>query len=66
MAWTLRRLGAGNDVFVAEVGATKVATKAGTMSVDIITDFDAAGNDLIDLSNIDQLFTFRGNQRQQE
>ena len=30
------------------------------MSVDIVTDFDAAGNDLIDLSNIDQLFTFRG------
>ena len=30
------------------------------MSVDIITDFDAAGDDLIDLSNIDQLFTFRG------
>ena len=53
-------LGSGNDVFVAEVGATKIATKIGTMSVDIITDFDAAGNDLIDLSNIDQLFTFRG------
>ena len=30
------------------------------MSVDIITDFDAAGDDLIDLSNIDQSFTFRG------
>jgi Ca2+-binding RTX toxin-like protein len=53
-------LGSGNDVFVAEVDATKIATKVGTMSVDIITDFDAAGNDLIDLSNIDQLFTFRG------
>ena len=36
------------------------------MSVDIITDFDAAGNDLIDLSGIDQLFTFRGTERQQE
>lgn len=53
-------LGSGNDVFVAEVGATKIATKLGTMPVDIITDFDAAGDDLIDLSNIDQLFTFRG------
>lgn len=53
-------LGAGDDVFVAEVGATEMATKLGTMSVDIITDFDSAGNDLIDLSNIDQLFTFRG------
>jgi hypothetical protein len=53
-------LGAGDDIFEAEVGATKVATKLGKMSVDIITDFDAAGNDLIDLSNIDQLFNFRG------
>ena len=53
-------LGAGDDVFVAEVGASKVALKTGTMSVDIITDFDGAGDDLIDLSNIDQLFTFRG------
>ena len=53
-------LGADNDIFVAEVGASKVATKMGAMSVDIITDFDAAGNDLIDLSNIDQLFSFNG------
>jgi serralysin len=53
-------LGAGNDIFVAEVGASKVSTKMGQMSVDIITDFDAAGNDLIDLSGIDQLFNFRG------
>jgi Ca2+-binding RTX toxin-like protein len=53
-------LGAGDDIFVAEVGATKVATKAGTMSIDIITDFDANGNDMIDLSGIDQAFTFKG------
>ena len=53
-------LGSGNDVFVAEIGATKIATKAGTMSVDIVTDFDAAGNDLIDLSGLDQEFTFNG------
>jgi len=53
-------LGTGDDIFVAEVGTSKMATKMGTMSVDIITDFDAAGNDLIDLSNIDQLFNFRG------
>jgi len=53
-------LGAGDDVFVAEIGATKVATKMGTMSVDIITDFDSDGNDLIDLSGLDQAFTFKG------
>jgi len=53
-------LGAGDDVFVAEIGAAKVATKMGTMSVDIITDFDADGNDLIDLSGLDQAFTFKG------
>lgn len=53
-------LGAGNDTFVAEVTATKIATKAGSMSVDIITDFDANGNDLIDLSGIGQEFIFKG------
>ena len=53
-------LGGDNDVFVAELGTAKVATKLGTMSIDIITDFDAAGDDLIDLSNLDQAFTFRG------
>lgn len=53
-------LGAGDDIFVAEIGATEVATKMGTMSVDIITDFDASGNDLIDLSGLDQDFTFKG------
>jgi len=53
-------LGAGDDKFVAEIGATKMATKAGTMSVDIITDFDRDGNDLIDLSGLGQAFNFRG------
>ena len=53
-------LGAGDDIFVAEIGAAKVATKLGTMSVDIITDFDGSGNDLIDLSGLDQAFTFKG------
>jgi hypothetical protein len=53
-------LGSGDDVFVAELGVAKVATKMGTMSVDIITDFDADGNDLIDLSGLDQAFTFKG------
>ena len=53
-------LGAGNDIFVAEIGATKMSTKAGTMSVDIITDFDSNGNDLIDLSGFDQAFSFKG------
>ena len=45
---------------MAEVDATKVHLKTGMMSVDIITDFDGAGDDKIDLSNIDQLFTFKG------
>ena len=53
-------LGAGDDIFVAEIGASKVSTKAGKMSVDIITDFDANGNDLIDLSGLDTAFTFKG------
>lgn len=53
-------LGAGDDVFVAEVGTTKVTLKSGSMSVDIITDFDASGNDVIDLSGLGQAFNFRG------
>jgi serralysin len=53
-------LGSGDDIFVAEVGATKVATKMGQMSVDIITDFDAAGDDFIDLSGLGHAFTFKG------
>ncbi|HEU4704951.1 MAG TPA: M10 family metallopeptidase C-terminal domain-containing protein, partial [Sphingomicrobium sp.] len=53
-------LGAGDDVYGAEVGATKMQTKQGLMSVDIITDFDGSGNDLIDLSGIDQQLSFKG------
>ncbi len=53
-------LGGGNDTFVAEVGAAKVALKTGLMSVDIITDFDAFGDDFIDLSGLGVGFNFRG------
>lgn len=59
--------GAGNDVFVAEINATKVASKTGPISLDVILDFGAG--DSIDLSGIDantgvagdQAFTFVGN-----
>ena len=53
-------LGTGDDVFKAEITATKSNLKAGSMSVDIVTDFDAAGNDWIDLSGLGS-FTFLGN-----
>ncbi|HET6943448.1 MAG TPA: M10 family metallopeptidase C-terminal domain-containing protein [Sphingomicrobium sp.] len=46
------KLGAGDDMFVAEIGATKSVLKTGKMSVDILTDFDANGNDTIDLSGL--------------
>jgi hypothetical protein len=42
-------LGIGNDKFVVENG-TKVATKTGSWSWDVITDFNNAGTDKIDLS----------------
>ena len=51
-------LGGGNDIFVAELG-TKQSTKSGSMSVDIITDFDGTGDDLIDLTGL-ALSNFRG------
>jgi serralysin len=59
--------GAGNDVFVAEINATKVPSKTGPISLDVILDF--AAGDKIDLSGIDansaqaghQAFTFVGN-----
>jgi Ca2+-binding RTX toxin-like protein len=44
--------GAGNDVFVAEIGGGKIASKAGMISVDVITDF-VVGQDKIDLHGID-------------
>lgn len=43
-------LGGGNDTYVADQGA-KVSTKAGMISLDIITDF-TTGQDKIDLSGI--------------
>jgi len=54
-------LGGGNDTFIGEITALKGTLKTGTMSVDIITDFDAsgAGNDVIDLSGLGD-FQFRG------
>lgn len=55
-------LGGGDDIFVAEVGGDKIVLKGpnkGAMSVDVITDFDGAGNDVIDLSALGA-FTFRG------
>ncbi|MDQ3246574.1 MAG: M10 family metallopeptidase C-terminal domain-containing protein [Pseudomonadota bacterium] len=55
-------LGAGDDVFVAEVGQSTILLKGpnkGNMSVDIITDFDANGDDLIDVSDLD-VFNFKG------
>ena len=55
-------LGSGNDIYVAGLDATRMPTKQGKMSVDIITDFDAAGDDLIDLSEIGHALTFRGTQ----
>ncbi len=43
--------GAGNDIFVAEINGTKVASKNGAISLDVILDFSAG--DKIDLSGID-------------
>ena len=56
-------LGDGNDIFVAEVTASKLALRGpqkGSMSVDIVTDFDASGDDKIDLSGFTSDFTFHG------
>jgi serralysin len=45
--------GAGNDTFVGEIdNAAKVASKAGNLSLDVITDFQS-GIDKIDLAAID-------------
>jgi serralysin len=49
------KLGAGNDTFVAEVGNAVERLKSGTMSVDIIADFDAIGDDIIDLRGLGSL-----------
>jgi hypothetical protein len=53
-------LGSGNDIYVAGLDAMPIQTKQGKMSVDIITDFDRVGDDVIDLSEIGQALTFRG------
>ncbi len=54
--------GAGNDVFVAEINDVLTPSKMGNISVDILLDFDAAGNDVIDLSAIDADLTTAGHQ----
>jgi serralysin len=45
--------GTGADVFKAEMNSTEVATKRGTMSLDMILDFSRADGDKIDLGGID-------------
>jgi serralysin len=58
--------GTGNDTFVGEINETKVASKMGNISLDMVLDFQAG--DKIDLSGIDansglagdQAFTFVG------
>ncbi|HET9429193.1 MAG TPA: M10 family metallopeptidase C-terminal domain-containing protein [Allosphingosinicella sp.] len=50
-------LGEGDDIFVAERG-TAMPTRMGLLSYDIITDFDASGDDKIDLSDFGP-FTFK-------
>lgn len=60
--------GAGNDIFVAELNSTGAVTKRGSISIDIFTDFNQNGDDMIDLSGIDanagadghQTFNWRG------
>ena len=47
--------GAGVDTFVAEINASKTASKSGPISLDVITDFQAG--DLIDILGS---FTFKG------
>jgi Ca2+-binding RTX toxin-like protein len=53
-------LGAGNDAFVLEPATSTVKLKTGTMAVDIITDFDGLGDDVIDLAAFGIDFAFRG------
>ena len=52
-------LGGGNDIFVAENG-TKSSTKTGSWSWDVLTDFDGAGDDRIDLSGFGESLHFIG------
>jgi hypothetical protein len=52
--------GAGDDVFVAEINATKTASKLGPISLDVVLDFKAG--DKIDVSGIDADSTMAGHQ----
>jgi len=54
--------GAGDDIFVAEINATGSATRRGVMSVDVFTDFDQNGDDMIDLTGIDANSAMAGHQ----
>jgi Ca2+-binding RTX toxin-like protein len=53
--------GAGADTFVGEINATKIVGKGGSISVDVILDYQA-GVDKIDLSGIDANTNIAGNQ----
>lgn len=55
------RGGGGDDVFVAEITASQVKTKAGNLSIDVIFDFNPG--DKIDLSGIDAKSTMTGHQQ---
>jgi hypothetical protein len=52
--------GTGNDVFVAEINGTKVASKDGPVSLDVILDFRPG--DKLDLSDIDANSNVAGHQ----
>lgn len=52
-------MGDGNDVYIAESEAATVLSKLGKMSMTIITDFDGAGDDVIDLRGLGT-YTFKG------
>jgi serralysin len=53
--------GAGDDTFVGTLGGGAVKAKDGLLSYDIITDFDNAGNDVIDLSGLGTGYRYEGN-----
>jgi len=61
--------GAGSDTFVAELNSTRVQTKQGAISFDVITDFQS-GVDKIDLSalssDLHQVFSFHGSARSRD
>jgi serralysin len=52
--------GLGNDIFIGEINATKVGSKTGDVSLDVILDF--AAGDVLDLSGIDANTLVDGNQ----